>query len=611
MAQNYTEQLRKDNVRDAIYEDLQNNCEVLRTSWSGNAFPANPKVGQPCYRVDEDKLYYWDGYKWSQKGGGGSAELKTMELAAATSERVSITLEGARCLDKNMMFVFVDKIAQDPSTYSMNDDGTVVNFNPAIPANAAVTLRWFDTDVGTFDTAIFASDAEFEAGELTNKAPNVKQVHSLSDQIQTSNANYVKSELQSNLLNYTTNRILEIPQDIKLELNNGTLTLKAGSKVYVPNGVGTFNAVTITSDVSTVRTDSQDCIAWYNTDAGTIELFPSVLFYSGTTAPSGYQFMFWYDITNNKCKVTSNSGSTWVEGKSFPICVVSTDGTKISAIKQVFNGFGYIGSTLFLLPGVKTVVPDGRNEDGTCKNKAPSTVASVKTETISRADTAYMFTNSVSSVIATHHYVCSKTKPTVTETTLWYNPETNLSSQVLSDGTVMTPYYEIPIAKFTSDSTGKITSFDPFTVDSIVNSNEFYQLKDKAVTTDSAQTISGVKTFTGGTLKANTPLLLKQNNANEGGQIDFERSNNSVLKQNPYIDLFINTIRFIGVNSNNTTNSTLQVDLENNLVLVPTPATTANDTQVATTAWVNSKIQLVNELPANPVAGVLYCIPEA
>ena len=181
MAQNYTEQLRKDNVRDAIYEDLQNNCEVLRTSWSGNAFPANPKVGQPCYRVDEDKLYYWDGYKWSQKGGGGSAELKSMELPAIETERVSIILEGARCLDKNMMFVFVDKIAQDPSTYSLNDDGTVVNFNPAIPANAAVTLRWFDTDVGTFDTAIFASDAEFAAGELTNRAPNVKQVRGLTE----------------------------------------------------------------------------------------------------------------------------------------------------------------------------------------------------------------------------------------------------------------------------------------------------------------------------------------------------------------------------------------------------------------------------------------------
>ena len=55
---------------------------------------------------------------------------------------------------------------------------------------------------------------------------------------------------------YTTNRILEIPQDIKLELNNGTLTLKAGSKVYVPNGFeadGTtpkFDVVNVQSDIS-------------------------------------------------------------------------------------------------------------------------------------------------------------------------------------------------------------------------------------------------------------------------------------------------------------------------------------------------------------------------
>lgn len=52
---------------------------------------------------------------------------------------------------------------------------------------------------------------------------------------------------------YTTNRI---PQDIKLELNNGTLTLKAGSRVYVPNGFesdGTtpkFILKTIQSDIT-------------------------------------------------------------------------------------------------------------------------------------------------------------------------------------------------------------------------------------------------------------------------------------------------------------------------------------------------------------------------
>ena len=103
--------------------------------------------------------------------------------------------------------------------------------------------------------------------------------------------------------------------------------------------------------------------------------------------------------------------------------------------------------------------------------------------------------------------------------------------------------------------------------------------------------------------------MLKQDNANEGGQIDFERSNNSVLKNNPYIDLLINTIRFVGTNSNNTVNTTLKVDLQNNQVLVPTPALTANDTQAATTAWFNSKMQVVSALPAAPDANVFYFIP--
>ena len=129
------------------------------------------------------------------------------------------------------------------------------------------------------------------------------------------------------------------------------------------------------------------------------------------------------------------------------------------------------------------------------------------------------------------------------------------------------------------------------------------------VTTNTAQTISGVKTFNDRTLHAIRPILLKEDNANEGGQIHFQRSNNSVLKDNPYIDLLINTIRFIGVNSNNTVNITLQVDLQNNQVLVPTPALTANDTQAATTAWVNSKMLVVSALPANPDPNVFYFIP--
>lgn len=36
---------------------------------------------------------------------------------------------------------------------------------------------------------------------------------------------------------FNSNRIVSIPQDIKLELNDGTLTLKAGSKVWYPDGL--------------------------------------------------------------------------------------------------------------------------------------------------------------------------------------------------------------------------------------------------------------------------------------------------------------------------------------------------------------------------------------
>ena len=49
----------------------------------------------------------------------------------------------------------------------------------------------------------------------------------------------VDNKLKTNVINYTTNRILEIPQDIKAELNNGVITIKAGTKVYIPNGFET------------------------------------------------------------------------------------------------------------------------------------------------------------------------------------------------------------------------------------------------------------------------------------------------------------------------------------------------------------------------------------
>ena len=180
---------------------------------------------------------------------------------------------------------------------------------------------------------------------------------------------------KSTAVNYNniTNCITEIPQDIKLELNNGTLTLKAGSKVYVPNGFesdGTtkkFDVVVINRDVSIPK--------WGNNAPGLIsitsnrEIWIALLEqqYSGGSAPTS-QWALWYDTTNNLIKSSSNAGSSWKEGYCLPIAICTSDSSKWTSIDQVFNGFGYIGSTVFALPGVKGLIPNGRNADGSLKN---------------------------------------------------------------------------------------------------------------------------------------------------------------------------------------------------------------------------------------------------
>ena len=405
---------------------------------------------------------------------------------------------------------------------------------------------------------------------------------------------------------YTTNRILEIPQDIKLELNNGTLTLKAGSKVYVPNGPGVFDVVTVPSDVvfhtGTIGTNTYYMMLVCNLTGGFGYRAVISQYESGSTAPSDTT-KIWYDTTNNAIK--AYKGGSWVRKYSLPIGIYYRENGNAVAIDQIFNGFGYIGSTMFALPGVKCLAANGRNPDGSCITKIEeSTKVSTYTMEIIRPNNKIvLFNGSVSA-----------------RQSLWFDEQANMCYNTGASAYQPTAI----LGTFSTEATSpwNIKEFNPLGVDSVLNSSlsnlsAAGQAKFDAkanvsntVTTDTAQTISGVKTFNDGTLHATLPLLLKVDNANEGGQIHFQRSNNSVLKDDPWIDLFQNTIRVAGRNSKNSTNVALQVDLENKQVLVPTPALTANDTQAATTAWFNTKMQVVSALPANPDPNVFYFIPE-
>lgn len=158
-----------------------------------------------------------------------------------------------------------------------------------------------------------------------------------------------------------------------------------------------------------------------------------------------------------------------------------------------------------------------------------------------------------------------------------------------------------------------------------------------------------------------TPTITKQNSGQEGGQINFESADGESCTKLAYIDRYDNNIRFVGYSSNDAVSYVMPlcVSYTDNRVYVTTPPSTAavndlsavnvawvndptlsinivhketnetiqgakhfvqlttetqavsdNSTKVATTAYINNKFRVVDELPANPDPDVWYAILE-
>ena len=322
------------------------------------------------------------------------------------------------------------------------------------------------------------------AGDAYTQAPAPTDTTSTSSvQIATvgwSNTNLSRIDLTNSP--YTTNRILEIPQDIKLELNNGTLTLKAGSKVYVPNGFeqgGTtpkFDVVTTTRDFSTVygTANTSTILLTMNASVTSMEEGSIGVMYSGATAPtvSGSNFALWYDTTNNLIK-GHISDSTWGSGgHSLPFAIVHrTINIGYDSIDQVFNGSGFIGTTAFVLPGVKLEYTLGRNSDGTYKNYTYTTPS--------------VYTTTISSTQTRPSYNCLQPTTGVPIGTPWFfeirnTIPTNMTSGMavfcLEDGyfywssngtTIQKLTYPIIPVSYSYISSGKITKFTSYNVNTV------------------------------------------------------------------------------------------------------------------------------------------------
>lgn len=227
-----------------------------------------------------------------------------------------------------------------------------------------------------------------------------------------------------------TNCITEIPQDIKLELVDGTLTLKAGSKVYVPNGAGVFDEKTVASDIVQNLEQLSGTNKWLlcvNQNGNGIfpRLLANCVSGAGVTTIGGWA----YDTTTNLINWYSASGEKQGSNFSLPVCIFSTTDRVPTSIDQVFNGFGYIGSTVFALPGVKGLIPNGRNDDGSLKN-IEFTISGVNTQAM--LGTRNVFPVILQSGLQGYYaeYVVQKTRPTnPVGYTLWFNTEDNRYEQ--------------------------------------------------------------------------------------------------------------------------------------------------------------------------------------
>ena len=261
-----------------------------------------------------------------------------------------------------------------------------------------------------------------------------------------------------------TNCITEIPQRIKYTLENGTLTIKAGSVAIFPYGTtaptynigdtigtnGFWKVVDITYNneqlfyYAELQQDTQVTVGTGATvQATTVTILPTLnntnfkfLYYTSSTVSSGTEV-----LTSGGVRYLTNSNligrytSAWstAEGIGLPICLATGAGVAgggFTSVNQVFNGFGYIGSTVWVDKGVKFLCPNGRNADGTLNNIERVT-KNIDLDTLLSVDSFYTVTEtSLSRRNSTSTFI-QEDMPSLPMTdnshAIWFNPSTNIT----------------------------------------------------------------------------------------------------------------------------------------------------------------------------------------
>ena len=410
-------------------------------------------------------------------------------------------------------------------------------------------------------------------------------------------------------LDYTniTNCITKIPQDIKLELNDGILTLKAGSKVWIPYGTsaptmsvgqslngGTITAISWSENKLFYQvqynTDKTSARGWtsgeffvYLAPNGSLQSQLFRLVSSGSTVPGGQSGYRFYNTETNI--VSGYDKGVWTDYYSLAIGIATSSDSSYSSLNQVFNGFGYIGSTVFAFPGVKGLIPNGRNADGSLNN-TEFTIDTVKIKTMrddwTQEQEQFIDARGLYGRMIGDHY---------------YDEVNNYNKR--NDGTIM-PYCSWGSATLTA---GRISNFTPKQTFHAVNYYDYAREVDNTVHKTGNEDIYNRKNFIGsgiGIVKSGTAIDIQNKNVDlsvtDGSvygtsEIHFIDKNGKV--QGIFEHQNTTDGRSVAImaarNHANTGWATVNVGFDANNVayaVTTTPPANSNGSNIATTAWV-------------------------
>lgn len=299
--------------------------------------------------------------------------------------------------------------------------------------NSDVTLDYVETMRATLNRKI-------DACVLKNNLPNISEFKNDANYVDIDELNTSVLACANNSLNKSqiTNCILEKPKYLNWNYADGVITLKAGSKLIYPDGFNSdgskkFSYYTTTKDFvwDQKSTTASLRYLWFARTGQYGNNFGQEMLYVGDTAPTlTGNYCLWYDTANNVLKNTSNKGANWQNNQgTFPFMTVQQQASEAGYAypTSVFDGIGIMDKCAWVADGVKVLVPDGRNSDGTLKNIEATSKASVRiapwSTTITKTSPLIINSEGVLGNSGTR-YVESETEPTF-EYVLWYNPLTN------------------------------------------------------------------------------------------------------------------------------------------------------------------------------------------